>query len=264
MKMKLSFTTTIAGIEYPGKLRIEPQHRYIKPSKSFNIYQNWALGFDVKKKSYYTGIVDSLGNFYKLPILTGRVQFSEIQKDTLQTVFFLNQQKKYIKIEFANLRNPIADCESIVNHLNAMRVSDKQILRLKERVDFDEVRCFLDADYQSLINSVQIELYSYGVSEVGKDSRWGKEISITNLPVNDYLQNVISRSAYYKNAHGSLRNSEVIIEIERDSGYVSIGPGRKKLKLDDNIKNEVVSNLQYSFHKFFNHSDFFGTLILKS
>jgi len=258
--MDISFTISISNIDKIGMLVIKEHYGYINPVVSNNINENYAFGYDSDGKIYYTGLVDCLGNFYKLPIKSFYVQLHELHTNMFFLIIFNKSFNEFSSIQFINC-NGINEFVKSINFLNILIENGLDINNVNKIIDLKSIRETFKQDFNKIINSLVVDFYSISVSRVGQDSLWFDEIEISNLPPSNYLRKVISKSSQYDDGSGSLEKDKISIVYGSESGAISVRPGKVKNEFPAEEKNVVKRIIISNFYKNYKEIDYFEYLI---
>lgn len=260
--MNLSFTISLLNLDEVGKLVIKDHHTYVNPSTSNHICRNWAIGYDSDSKCHFTGVFDLLGKFYLLPIQIHYVQFDKILDNAICLVLYDKQFSKHKSVSISNLTNLLPSIQQVINYLNLIIISDYDIDKISERIDYKILKSNLQFDFLPLILKLNLEFYDVGISRVGKDNMWHEEIEVTNLPQDIYIREILNRSTIYDQRSKSiLVNDKIVLAYNHDSGYCAVNKGRVPSKFNESVYKIVINSIIFNFYKFYSELEYFKYLI---
>ncbi len=139
------------------------------------------------------------------------------------------------------------------------RIIDCLNIYIKEGFDIDtldsilfESPILLDSiNFISLINNLQFKFDAHTICNVGKDDQYWEEITISNLPMNNYISKLfVSILHKYGSLDASLNSTnDIRIKYNRDSGYCSFGCG--ELPFDEKMANNIKDLLKLNIKEYF-------------
>lgn len=103
----------------------------------------------------------------------------------------------------------------------------------------------------SLINNLQFKFDAHTICNVGKDDQYWEEITISNLPMNNYISKLfVSILHKYGSLNASLNSTnDIKIEYNEESGYCSYGCG--ELPFDEKMANKIKDLLKLNIKEYF-------------